>query len=213
MATIPAQKSVSGPYYGIAPPKFRSGQSYLPTGYAITGETIATGAADLYYYPFWCPTTQTFTGAKSWNQGAGDNGETFRMGIYKDDGSGGGPGTLVIDFGQVTLTGAAALRTLASAVTLPGGQWYWFAQHFNSSMSMFGMSQSATAVGPTPPLQIATGYLMTTSPSATLGTNYVGGFFVNTTYGALAATAVAPSAELSGLNATGRAVPIMGIYV
>lgn len=208
----------SGPITGVNPPRYITGHTYLPYGFQPGGATAATAVNDLYYYPFFVWKTQAFAGAKTFNAGAGDNGETLRLGVYADDGAIGGPGTLLKDFGEVTLTGAAALRTLANAVTLPGPAWYWMAYAANTAATIAAMAPitAATAVGyvSNPMTSMLSGFKLSTQPNATTVANMSHGLFVNTAYGAFAATAVAPTSELSGLYATaGLPYPLMGIYV
>ena len=70
------------------------------------------------------------------------------------------------DFGEITLSGASALRTLASAVTLPGPAWYWACFECDAQIAMYYMAtvSNVSSVGfyNAPSMVMATGF--TASP-------------------------------------------------
>lgn len=209
--------NLGGGSYGGAPPPGRvSGFTYLPTNYHLIG-SVASAAAlnDMYYYPMWIQKTQTFSGAKLWNGGAGDNTKLIRIGVYTDNN---GPASLVHDFGAITLTGASALRTLASSVTLAGPAWYWICHASQAfTYTSMGFQTGLSGVGvevPSPFITQAFGYSLSTQPSGTALTNIPCGFYVSTAYGAMASTAVAPTSEISA-NYAGGVIncPMVGLYV
>lgn len=72
------------------------------------------------------PRAKTFTdmGVQCTTAAVGGTGVGYRMGIYYDDGSGGLPGALLVDLGQVALS-ATGIRsiTLGSLVLEPGRYW------------------------------------------------------------------------------------------
>lgn len=191
--------------FGVPTPIMMSGAAIGPHWAGITNASKTTTAGRLYYYPIYFDRIQTFAGAKTRNTGAGDNGETYRVGLYTESASG-GPGSLVKDFGEVTLTGAAAVRTLASAVSTTLLGWHYIAVHHNTAAAMnsYGAGENITGAGLVTP-NIYAGLIPTMDPASQL--NSVGPvlfsfLFVDTAYGALAATAVAPT----GAEASATAV-------
>jgi hypothetical protein len=183
----------SGPFNGILPPAYVSGvgASYPPHWALYHTGTLNTTATRLYYIPFYFNSLTAFTGLRSYNSGAGDNGEVFRMGVYEaaltSSGGRGLPGTRLVDCGEVTLTGASAVRTLASSFTPTYVGWHWLAYHANSAAAMYAVVNANQAGSPA---YIGTSFSLPVS--AALGSQF-GGLYVDTAYGALAASAVAPT--------------------
>ena len=212
MVTVP-EKITNGPWNGVNPPIFPSGKIYIPPQLITTSLTHTTTATRLYYVPFYVPRTTTFAGAKTYNQGAGDNGETLRIGMYAEAAAG-GPGALLKDFGEITLTAAAALRTLASSVTVVGARWVYLCLHANSAMAMYSMTPRTSGAGTEPsfaaPLSFAFG-TYNLNATALYYNSTPACDYVDTAYGALAATAVAPTATLYA--AGGAEMPVFSLYV
>lgn len=200
--------SSNGVFGGIPAPSYMTGCSYIPHYIQATGVTVSTNANDLFYFPFFARKTQTFAGAKTFNQSAGDTGEKIRIGVYTDSAS--GPTTLVKAFGEITLGAASAEQTLSSSQSLTGPAWYWLAIHFDSATAMFGMAsiQGVTAAGAVLP-NILSSQLGTIGlqVNTTASSNRFCGMLVNTAYGSLASTAVAPTSTVAA-NA-----PIVGLFV
>lgn len=187
----------NAPFNGLSSPTWITGMQRGPHWCLDDTTTgFATTATRLYYYPIYFDQVVTLAGARSFNSGAGDNGETYRVGLYFDNAAAGGPGTLAKDFGEVTLTAASALRTLTNsyAITSPG--WYWVAVHHSSAANMYAFTSI---------LQVSNvGYVLpniarligTMTTTAEWGSTSPQPFhYVDTTYGALASTAVAPTAS------------------
>lgn len=198
MTTIPAQASFTGPW-GMKPPAGVTGAAYNAPGYTSTAGTVTTTANRCYYIPWPIYRPTTFTAAKAFNQGAGDNGEKFRIMFFYD--AAGGPGALAKDFGEVTLTAASALRTLTSTwVVAPGN--YWGAIWHDSASAMYGQTPfwTTSAVGAYagPSVQNFIGELT----SSFSGGSAAHCHYVDTAYGAAPATAVAPTASILGAFAT-----------
>lgn len=197
-----------GSFYGFSPKKM-TGKVYIPQHLYSSGATVTVTATRLYFTPFVVDQATTFAGAKVANQGAGDNTETLRLGVYSEAAAG-GPGALQKDFGQITLTAAAAERTAANAVTLAAGVYY-LAQHYNTAMAMFGMDPVVlgTAEFTFNPFSNNLGSfgLLT---STNVGINMEASMYVDTAYGALAATAVTPTASNTS---RGASTPLMGLYI
>jgi len=195
MVSIPG-RSLFHP--GAPLPAKVTGNYYFPDrALARTTQTdVTTTATRLYYWPHFISDTQAFAGAACWNSGAGDNGEKCRIGIYSHTSA--GPTTLLKDFGEITFTGAAAERLLTSSVTVAGPQWVWLCIHHDSATAMYGMGLYAavTAAGyqyGNAPSDFSADFGLV-APAAPPNFNNVGVPYVDTAYGALASTAVAPTA-------------------
>jgi len=171
------------------PPKWASGQTIRPDYAILDASAVTTTATRLYYVPMFFPRAESFSGIRTYNQGTGDNGETYRCGIYEES-TNGGPGSLLQDCGEVTLTGAAAVRTLAQSFSISTPGWHYLAMHFNSDAAMYRMYLGATAA------QIQRAQLFgdyETLQNSNTGTAAKHFAYVDTAYGALASTAVAPT--------------------
>lgn len=172
--------------------------AYIPH-YVFTDSNTAltTTATRLYYVPFFVQEGYTFTDIITSNSGAGDNGEKYHVGVYANDGTE-GPGTLISAGGEVTLTGASALRTVGSlAIDLSAyaEQWVWLAMHFESESAMYRMTLSdGTSIAPSPIGNVG-GVFGARTLAGGNGTEFMGAFkYVDTAYAVLASTAVAPTA-------------------
>jgi len=186
-----------GVFGGVQPPKWMTGVERGPHYVADHPTGQATTATRLYYYPIYFDAPVSLAGCRTFNSSAGDNGETYRVGMYTES-SNGGPGTLITDFGQTTLTAAAAVRTLVESCAIPSPGWYYAAIHFNTACSMYSygavVDPSATSVG----------FLFGTNARLIGSLSTIGfadpevpfAFYVDTAYGALASTAVAPTASV-----------------
>ncbi len=199
-ALIVAQSAglLGGPLFGGFPQEYATGFFYTSQFFTtpIAGGTTTT-ATRLYYMPILIFKGHVFTACETFNASAGDNGEKYRVGIYTHGTA--GPGTLVGSFGEVTLTGAEAVRELTANVTVPKSGLYWLAVHFESATVMQCVNAANKQL-------TAAGYLPSMMPQALLGyksattalTDPLNSMtlYVDTTYGALASTAVAPTAAL-----------------
>ena len=186
-------------FNGVPPPDYITGTHYVPQYFIPDGSTVTTTATRLYYVPIYIWQARSFSGVITYNQGAGDNGETYRVGLYTHSATN-GPRSLVLDFGQVTLTAASAVRTLSNAASVPAAAWYWLALHFNAATAMYGMESAGaqvTAAGYYPNTPIQGFFGLVGSGSFGGNTLAVRTRYVDTAYGALAATAVAPTNDLS----------------
>ena len=187
----------SGPVFGVKPPNYITGNRYVSSA-AINDEAAAltTTATRLYYYPIYIWQGRSFASVETENTGVGDNGDTYRVGVYTHGTS--GPDQLVKNFGEVTLTAAASKRLLTpgAAMNISQAGWYWLAFHTNLAAAMvrcFGVGQLITLAGyrGIDPSASFIGRIAGTSDSTT--NNFCR--YVDTAYGALAATAVAPTAD------------------
>lgn len=187
----------NAPFLGVSSPSWMVGSQRGPHWCVDGSASFTTTATRLYYYPMYFDRAEILAGARTFNFGAGDTGETYRVGLYFDNGSNGGPGTLAKDFGEVTLTAASALRTLANSYSMVSPGWYWIAVHHNAATAMY----SFTAM-----LQVtAAGYILPNAArliGSVTSTSEFGSpastqpfWYVDTSYGALASTAVTPTAS------------------
>lgn len=198
---------LSGPYFGFRPPKLITGCYYPPAGFSQSNTGLATTATRCYYVPFPIFEAHTFTAASIFNTLTSDTGKKFRIMIFNDDAASGGPGTLAKDFGEITLDNTAAVRTLTSSWSAAPGM-YWAAVWGDSSATIASMIpwSAATAVG------FSIGYAV----DHAIGTFSATGFnsssiygvsvYVDTTYGAAPASAVAPNNTLNMVAGVGTGV-------
>jgi hypothetical protein len=189
---------ISGPMQGAPFIGYDTGIRNVPHYITLSGTALTTTATRAYYAPFFVAEPVTFASAVTWNQGAGDNGDTYRIAIYANDGTA-GPGTLIQDVGQVTLTGAAATRTLSVAINLQAysGRWVWLMFHANQAAAMEDM-RTENADGVYRGINVGFG----TFGDYVAGANAIAVFrCVDTAYGAAASTAVTPTDSLTTMPA------------
>lgn len=166
---------------GATPPKLFSGQGLMPH---YTEQVSSTGltATRAYYIPIFIPYIETFAGLKTHNGNTGDNGEKYQNAIY-DEADAGGPGSLLNNFGEITLDATSAERSAASSWTNTYIGWHYVMVHFESATNMEYMTTTNQPSSGMPSWQIAA------TPTDRNVFSYV-----DTAYGAPAATAVAPTA-------------------
>lgn len=196
-----------GPMGGVLPPIWMSGKTITPHYTQNSGVALNTTATRLYYVPFYLSRLQTFAGIRTYNSSTGDNTETYRCGIY-NEATAGGPGALLDDCGEITLNNTSAIRSAASSFTNTVLGWHYLALHFNSAIAMyriFGYQTGSDAGYIASPLAQQLGTLgnMITSISSSATPTFD---YVDTSYGALAATAVTPTA-------TTNIAPSCALYV
>ena len=175
---------------GAGPPAYVTSWYYPPQCGAMDPGTTGVTTTDtrLYYIPIFIFQTHTFTNMAVYNSGAGDSGDDVRLGVYSHHASY-GPRTLEVDMGEVSF-GASAAKTEATAGTIALTKgWWWIAVHCNGAADMYAI-RSRVASSMLWRLQADFG--VPAVNSATL--DCVNGFpYVDTTYGALATNAVAPT--------------------
>jgi hypothetical protein len=150
-----------GPLSGVAPPKYLSGESILPHYCVQTGAGVSFSADTKIQIKMWLPGNQTFAGAKLGNTDASDTGEKFNVAIYSEAAIG-GAGSLLVDLGEVTLTAAAATRTLATTFTTTYSGWYYIHVHVNATFNLWSIKAASTEVS-------AVGYVPETGTVAMIG--------------------------------------------
>lgn len=124
-------------------PIFTPGQDYAANRYypaTIPGvaTNFATGSASnntIYYTPFFCRFSHTFTGI-SFSNNTSVNTNKFRLGIYSS--LGGVPSALVVDSGELTVsdTSTNVLRTITISQALSANTLYWLAYIGNTSSNI-----------------------------------------------------------------------------
>lgn len=205
-----------GPYGGMLPPLPPAGISagVGPYGYATDGAAITLTTNVIYYIPYPIFRTTTFAGAQVYTTGA-TTGKHARLGLYAEAATG-GPGALLKDFGAVTCGASGAVLQAASSVTIPGPQMcYAVILTDAAALSTIGFYALKTNVG-----FLAASQFMSMLPdigganiSAANIDNAVIGWKAAQTYGALPATAPAPSSNVLGTeSASTGALPGIQFY-
>jgi hypothetical protein len=188
----------AGPIEGAPFIGYDTGVRNMPHYIGRSGATLTTTATRAYYIPYFVAEAVTFSSLLTFNQGVGDNTDTYRLAIYANDGTA-GPGTLIQDVGEVTLTGASALRTLSATINLEAyaNQWVWVMFHANQAADMYDMKCSISTAD----------YTTRALMFGTLGSEFASTTadrifrYVDTAYGAAAATAVTPTATTAAAPA------------
>jgi len=138
--------------------QFISGR-YYPCAFGLNANT-AYGVGNMRLTPYFIGKTQRFVSASCFVVTANDASQTFRMGIYQDSGSVGGPypipgypAQLIADFGQVSCA-TGGVKEVAIDITLKPGL-YWLA----------GVMQGSG----TAPILTGINYMLTCMPAQTTG--------------------------------------------
>lgn len=207
------QLSNSGQFNGVKSFKPMAGKYLMPPHLVKEPQanSLNTTGARYYFVPFIVEQPITFAGAWCYNQGVGDNGDKAKIAAY-NEASGGGPGTLAKSFGEITFTGASALRNFASSWTATPGKYY-LAFVTDNAVAMQCMAQYASFSGagqilPNPAGltmgELATVTLSTTPAAASPTCDYVAGTYANFPE----ATALTPTASGAGV----QSCPLFGLY-
>lgn len=180
------------PIYGAPPVVHATGRMYpAPLG-TTDSTTLTTAATRMYQVPYLVTELRSYSGFVMRNAGAGDSGEKVRMGLYlaRD-------GSLVKAATEVTFSGAAQDNVTADAFTPTEIGWHWIVAHFNAASVVkrqTGVGHQATA-GPLHPNFFAAHFgVFSAIDDNQNGAGPIAGLYVDTTYAALAATIVAPTA-------------------
>lgn len=209
-----AQAVTGGIMGGVKPPLIMPGEVMLPPHCLTTSSAVTMTASRIYYIAFRIEHIHAFAGAKTFNTGTGDNGKKVKIAIYSQAATG-GPGDLLKDFGEITLTSAAAIRTLASSWTPTEEGWVYGAICSDTDPAMLSMGSTAVASG-AGALQ-SPGIAMSLSgfPAEVFTTLYgtadamIGKYAAGTYASFPAASAVAPTNSLYGREAF---MPAFGFY-
>lgn len=214
IASARRQGYLGGSMMGLRPPLRPSGARVFSHWEQPDAKTLTVTSGRLYAAPFYQDQQQAYSGMACMDSGAGNNGQKARMGIATDVG---GPGSLVIDTGEITFAGAAAEHTAASAFTLQADTWYWKLMLFNSGtvMQTAGGGYIASAVGLYPVVPALIGLLGSGQLANGGGNQWAIGGYVAQVYGALPSTIPALTNPIFSNNAstTGGNFPAFCPYV
>lgn len=171
-----------GPIYNWTTGKgYVTGQYYGPTigGFSATPTTLALANTDLVFMPFVPDVTRTFPAISVYNTSAAESGNKARLGVYSS--TNGQPSALLVDAGEITLTGAAAIRDLTATIALSVGRLYFTCIHTNAAFTVRALTPGAGGTE----ASIRLG-----QPSSNLASaaNLSATFYANQAYGALPST-------------------------
>ncbi len=183
---------------GAPSPKRMSGTMMMPHyAHMVNSGGITTTATRLYFAPIFLDQVDTWLGMRAYNNGAANTGDKLRLGIYTEA-SAGGPGSLLKDCGEVTLTAAAAVLTATNSFTNTYIGWHYVAIHAQSAtpMRVMGAQEQRSDVayrwG-----AIAAQAIASLDSAGAIIAGYSAGpqpfMSVDTVYGTLASTAVTPT--------------------
>lgn len=207
-----------GSYSGVLPPIIASGHALFPPHLVPSSYTLTATAARYYTVPFYIPRATTFAGVKFRNSGAGNNGHKVKIAFFNEL-AGGGPGTLAKSFGESTLTGAAAIRTLTSSWAATPG-WYYGEIVADNAVAFNCMITTETISGvghagvrgtwsQLPPIadNVLSGNF---GPQLPYGAEYVGGTYANFPE----ASSLTPTTTVQATNGGGAGeIPSFCLYV
>lgn len=211
MVTIPNQGGGAGQFSGLKSFKPMAGKYFQPPHLLPreTAATMSTTGARYYIVPFIVEHAVTYAGAWCYNGGAGDNGDKAKIAIY-NEAANGGPGTLAKSFGEITFTGAAAIRNFASSWSATPGKYYleFVTDNAVTMYVMTALHQESAAGFALPNVASLTmgqlGSITLGTPSAAMPTgDYVGGTYANFPE----ATSLTPATTLFGST-----IPQFGLY-
>ena len=148
---------------------------------------------------------------RAYNSGVGDNGDKVKIAAY-NEATGGGPGTLAKSFGEVTLTGASAVRNFASSWSASPGKYY-LELVTDNAVGMFCMCavDQATSAGFFMPNMAANtmGFLAAPPNSSARSSLVPAGDYVGGTYANFPeSTSLTPVTTVAGVNQ----IPFFGLY-
>lgn len=109
-----------------------SGTLLYPEHLKSAGTQVLAGLSGPFFTPVTVPQKRTADGIGVHTTLAGTAGAVTRLGIYSD--TGGLPGTLLLDAGELDLTAVAGLLMKTISISLNAGR-YWLCQHNPSTAS------------------------------------------------------------------------------
>jgi len=192
--------SSGGPMNGAPFPGYRTNVAVWPHYVTKAGATLATTATRAYYAALYVNEGATFASVRLSNQSSGESGNKLRVAVYANDGTS-GPGTLIQDIGEITLTASVARRTITTTIDLSAyaGRWVWVMVHMKEASSMYDMRSSVTAGESTNGAGIFGSF-----EDGFAGSGSSNAFcYVDTAYGAAASTAVTPTNSIGIMPAFG----------
>jgi hypothetical protein len=160
---------------------YTAGLYYPPTINGMIDAGTSISANRDVFVPFLCRKSTTFDRIALYNTGAVTL--NFRLGIYADNG-GGCPGSLVVDGGELTTSGAAGDNAATISAALTAGSLYWLVLNAASAIAFTGISN------PRPDLSMIADFFAPAGNAGVSGTMT----FINTrSYAAFPSTATAPT--------------------
>lgn len=205
--------NITGSFGGIKPPILKSGRYIAPHYLFPSAYAVTTTAARYYMAAIYISYPTTFAGAWCHNSGAGDNGDKVKIAVY-NVAAAGGPGTLAKSFGEVTLTGASAVRNFASSWTASAG-WYYIELVTDNTVALYAMTGLVYASDVGYPfmnnLAFQIGSLATPTTGSAFATptgDYVGGTYANFPE----ATSLTPTATIIDYPNNSTSFPAFGLY-
>jgi len=125
---------------GPPPIKYISDDIIFPQFLIVAGTFTVT--ANVYYeIPIYIARVEAFAGVKFRNSGTGNNGDKVKVAMYQENAD--GTRTRVKDFGEATLDGSAAIRTLASSWTPSSIGWYFIRIVADDAVAFTGACSTA----------------------------------------------------------------------
>lgn len=200
----------SGIANGVPRLKAFTGQYLYPAHLkSAAASAYTTTAARYVFIPFWLEAGDTWTGVAVYNTGAGDTGEKMKIAVYNYDLTTGAPSTVANNFGEITLTAAAAERRLASPWTVTVSAWYYLAFVADNTFNLAGASPFVTAAGAGPSIIMANPVFL--GPAQQNVGDFTVAYYVAGTYANFPeATAITPTTDISG--GAGTIVPAIALY-
>ena len=169
-------------FFGYSASKY-----YGPSLTHIAAVSSAITANRVWYVPFYCQETHTFSGISLYQSGAAPTGNA-RMGVYSN--SAGMPDTLVIDAGVVAFPGSTGIRTVSASIALVARTAYWLAVVPNAALTLYVATPTADSMPIVSRSIVSLGFL---TPAYAAVNGGGGGCYAALTYGALPGTATAPT--------------------
>jgi len=134
------------PNFGsLVPFKDYTSGLYYHGGSSISNRSnVAMTADTIYYLPFGCLKTHTFTGIGIYNGSAAQSGAKLRLGLYANGNN--LPDSLILDAGEVTLDASTAYRVITISQQLQKNTLYWlaFVSDTGTNVSRFNFDISGT---------------------------------------------------------------------
>lgn len=122
-----------------------AGSFYMPTlPFSNTANAVSNANVQTFA-PFYVPVTTTATSLTVRNTTTTDNGEKCRLGIYGTT-TGGKPGALTVDGGELTFAGAAAFNVLTISTVLTGPAWYWSSSLFDNNTQVWQYTMATNQI-------------------------------------------------------------------
>jgi hypothetical protein len=195
--TLPAANLPTSGAIGASPANFYQAGNVYPAG--IVGYTPVNSALmsanTIVFTPFFSGQAQAVT-ALVCTVHTGAVGKNVRMGLYKGDGSGGKPSTLVADGGSSSANpGADTDVSQTISATLAANTLYWLCIVSDGGPTLWGIPQTAVPVTPIGVVKVGSG-TMNQAPSVGYTASFTFGALPNPWTATLTPTASGPAVGL-----------------